>query len=355
MAPPKLYQDMVGHLEAMIASGAFAAGDRLPAQRELCEKFGLSSGTVWRGLAVLERRGLIRLRRGSGAFVCDRKAAAGAKRRYEIGVVLEFSQPDSTYSGQVLIGVQDRAAELNCGLHLNFLLIADLDEAELAAFAARYDALLLIGPYDLKLTGPFTSRPYVGVNQQQDFGIASLVDLDPFRAAELAKAYFTQRRVRRIVAMNCHPGYCRRFDVFHYRSLLFQHLWEGEWQSWDDRWFLPENRPDGRRMQAMLGEGSGVFTPAGSMAHYALQSYAKATGGRDLSEDFPVLAVDGKALVVPHFQPVDTIGPDYRAMGVCMMDECLRRLEDPGSGPQRIYRNVKLYLKSDYRNIGRTV
>lgn len=53
----------------MIASGQFSDGDRLPAERRLCEQFGVSRGTLREALADLEKMGAIHIKPGSGAYV----------------------------------------------------------------------------------------------------------------------------------------------------------------------------------------------------------------------------------------------------------------------------------------------
>ncbi|MEU2649404.1 GntR family transcriptional regulator [Streptomyces albidoflavus] len=54
---------------AAIASGGFAAGDRLPAARTLADSLGVNVHTVLRGYQQLRDEGLIELRRGRGAVV----------------------------------------------------------------------------------------------------------------------------------------------------------------------------------------------------------------------------------------------------------------------------------------------
>ena len=60
---------VVREIIAMIASGQFGDGDRLPAERKLCEQFGVSRGTLREGLADLEEMGAICIKAGSGAYV----------------------------------------------------------------------------------------------------------------------------------------------------------------------------------------------------------------------------------------------------------------------------------------------
>ncbi|HUG30781.1 MAG TPA: GntR family transcriptional regulator [Candidatus Limnocylindria bacterium] len=54
-----------------ITSGAIRPGQRLPAERELAQRFGLSRGALREGLRTLESVGLVTARVGQGRFVAD--------------------------------------------------------------------------------------------------------------------------------------------------------------------------------------------------------------------------------------------------------------------------------------------
>ena len=54
-----------------IAEGRYAAGDKLPTEAALAARFGVNRHTVRHALSSLVEAGLVRTRRGSGAFVTD--------------------------------------------------------------------------------------------------------------------------------------------------------------------------------------------------------------------------------------------------------------------------------------------
>ena len=66
------------HLREGIAGGALGVGVKLPAERELAERFGASRGAVRRVLADFRERGLITQTVGSGTFVAGVPATAAA-------------------------------------------------------------------------------------------------------------------------------------------------------------------------------------------------------------------------------------------------------------------------------------
>ena len=63
-----LHNKVVREIIAIIASGVCQDGQRLPSERELCEQFGVSRGTVRQGLADLEQVGIVKIKRGSGVY-----------------------------------------------------------------------------------------------------------------------------------------------------------------------------------------------------------------------------------------------------------------------------------------------
>jgi GntR family transcriptional regulator, transcriptional repressor for pyruvate dehydrogenase complex len=67
----RAFEDIAGQIRGELSHGRLKAGDRLPAERELAVRFGVSRNTLREALRSLEIAGLITLRKGAagGAFV----------------------------------------------------------------------------------------------------------------------------------------------------------------------------------------------------------------------------------------------------------------------------------------------
>ena len=69
LEPRRLYRQVAEQIRALIESGELPAGERLPAERELAERFGVSRPTVREALIVLEVEGRVQIRMGSGVYI----------------------------------------------------------------------------------------------------------------------------------------------------------------------------------------------------------------------------------------------------------------------------------------------
>jgi DNA-binding FadR family transcriptional regulator len=65
----RLHEEVAGQLRDAILDGRFAAGTKLPPERELAEGFGVNRTSVREALKVLEGLGLVTVRQGDGAAV----------------------------------------------------------------------------------------------------------------------------------------------------------------------------------------------------------------------------------------------------------------------------------------------
>ena len=69
-------EQAISRLQEFIADGGFEPGVRLPPERELCERLGMTRNVLRRALDALERDGAIWRHVGKGTFVSEAGAAA---------------------------------------------------------------------------------------------------------------------------------------------------------------------------------------------------------------------------------------------------------------------------------------
>lgn len=67
----KVYEEVLEQIQRLIVDGRLKPGDKLPAERELADAFGVSRTSVRDAIRVLELRGLVEARQGDGTVVCD--------------------------------------------------------------------------------------------------------------------------------------------------------------------------------------------------------------------------------------------------------------------------------------------
>lgn len=75
----RLYRQIAEQLRGLIAQGEFAAGDRLPAERDLARQLGVSRPSVREALIALEVEGWVEVRIGSGIYVQPPKQRSAAR------------------------------------------------------------------------------------------------------------------------------------------------------------------------------------------------------------------------------------------------------------------------------------
>lgn len=69
--PDRGYVRLAAQIHALVAQGEFAAGQRLPAERALAERFDVSRTSVREAIIALELQGVVEVRGGSGIYVCE--------------------------------------------------------------------------------------------------------------------------------------------------------------------------------------------------------------------------------------------------------------------------------------------
>ena len=71
MTRPRLYEQVVSQIQAWIAENGIGVGDRLPPERELATRLGVSRATVSQALVAMEVAGVVSVRHGDGVILME--------------------------------------------------------------------------------------------------------------------------------------------------------------------------------------------------------------------------------------------------------------------------------------------
>ncbi|MBI5082210.1 MAG: FadR family transcriptional regulator [Chloroflexi bacterium] len=83
----RLYEKIVEQIQSQIVGGKLRPGDRLPAERDLAEKFRVSRTAVREAVRTLREKGLVEGHPGRGTFVTDGTASA---MRGSLGLMMKI-------------------------------------------------------------------------------------------------------------------------------------------------------------------------------------------------------------------------------------------------------------------------
>ena len=120
-APRKLYQRIAAKLAADIQKGVFAAGSRMPTERELAEAHRVSRPTIREAMIALEIRGWVEARQGSGLYVTSRDHGSAKEEALELDVgAFDVTEARVLFEGEAAALAAQSITEQQ---------IAELDEA----------------------------------------------------------------------------------------------------------------------------------------------------------------------------------------------------------------------------------
>lgn len=147
----RISEIIVEQIRDLMRQGQLKPGDRLPPERDLCERFGVSRVTVREALRMLESSGLVQIRVGArgGAFVTAPSSDRVGEGLTDMLTLSAISAADVTEVRMVLeVGIVpivcERATEQD---------LADLEE-----ICARSEAALKSGEYSMQLSLEFHAR-----------------------------------------------------------------------------------------------------------------------------------------------------------------------------------------------------
>lgn len=80
LEPRRLYRQIADQIAALIRRGEYRPGARLPPERDLAAKLGVSRPSVREALIALEVEGYVEVRIGSGVYVADARQVAARRQ-----------------------------------------------------------------------------------------------------------------------------------------------------------------------------------------------------------------------------------------------------------------------------------
>jgi GntR family transcriptional regulator, transcriptional repressor for pyruvate dehydrogenase complex len=225
----RMSEAIVQQIRTLIRSEALKPGDRLPSERELGERMGVSRVTVREALRVLEAGGLVEIRVGArgGAFVTTPSAAklgteladlislspmtgaevTEARQVFELGIVplvVERATDEDIAALRAMIG-QHRAAlrdgtygmPLSAAFHVRFA--ASTHNAAIEVLVRSFHGPLLMSLREAQVAAPLMGHR--GTGEHSDL-VEAVAARDTERAIEIMGAHLrrTARRVTRAQA-----------------------------------------------------------------------------------------------------------------------------------------------------------
>jgi GntR family transcriptional repressor for pyruvate dehydrogenase complex len=126
---------VVAYIRAQIERGALRPGDRLPAERDLALRIGVSRPTVRAGLRALAAMGVVRARHGSGTYIPDGPPALGTEPLSFLAALHGFTREEMYEARRILeVGAAGLAAERAADAE-----VAAMAEEVASLFASMHD------------------------------------------------------------------------------------------------------------------------------------------------------------------------------------------------------------------------
>lgn len=131
---------VIGNVKRLIAAGELSAGDRLPIEKDLAERWGVSRGSLREGVRALATLGVLETRQGDGTYVTDLDPEALLR---PLGF---FADLQGTAQAADLLAVRRVLEAESVGLAARKLTDEQIDQLE--AILAPIDALVADGSVD---------------------------------------------------------------------------------------------------------------------------------------------------------------------------------------------------------------
>jgi len=192
----------------------------------------------------------------------------------------------------------------------------------------------MLAEYDRCINNFSLGMPAVGVGWQAKMSGISVVDLDPFNAADLALKYFKEHKQTEVNIISVeHPNKLIRANCFA--------------QEWERAGGIcnSKTRPGSYDFDDMQFESGKAYLFTSSWLLNRCSNIYKEKHGVELSEVATIIGIDGRNIFDPNGHKSVSIYPDWKEIGSRTLSECLDRIKSPGRSPARIYLPCRLYNK----------
>lgn len=175
----RLYQHVAEKLMVLIDAQQYRTGTRLPAERKLAEKFGVSRPTIREAIIALELAGYVEVRVGSGVYVIEHSKESSLSSEMDVGP-FELTEARILFEGEAtaLAATLITDGELNqLEAALEEIVIANKEQPSsevqdrkfhlLIAQATRNSAIVSVidDLWELKMSSPLNERIFQKVRE----------------------------------------------------------------------------------------------------------------------------------------------------------------------------------------------
>ena len=105
---------VMGEIRELIASNAYAAGDKIPTEKELAERFGVGRSSIREAIKIFTYLGVLESRAALGTFVRDRSQISSEALSWSL--LLGNDELERTYTEYDLVNALSRVVTHNKSL-----------------------------------------------------------------------------------------------------------------------------------------------------------------------------------------------------------------------------------------------
>ena len=331
---PENVKAMVRDIEAKIHRGELIQGHKIPSIREMMRTYKTSLGSTKRGLNLLCDRKILITRPGAGIFVNSIPSYTISHAQATIMVFLEWTIEQTGIYNLVFEGIRERAIQEKCSILFSYLGQDNFSQNEVKKLSGNVNGVIMLAEYDRGINTFSLDVPAIGVGWQLKMNGVSIIDLDPFNAANLALKYFKEQNQNKITVVS----------IEHPNKLIRANCFELAWNSTGGTCRL-ETRRNANDFENMEFESGKAYLFTSSwLLNYCSNIYQK-KHGMELSEAATIIGIDGRNMFDPNSHKSVSIYPDWKEVGSRALSECLDRIKSPGRSPARIYLPCRLYDK----------